>query len=480
MSDLHFPLHSHNVKFDTGIKYADPGVYYHFTSLPAFWSILEHESFWATQATFSNDTEELIKGRSIITQILSNVIQYAASCLSCNIPEMERVKQYCGAVSLSESEETRIKAALDNLNLVSQKQKEAYLKQLVQMLDIWQSRRLDCYIICVCKINDILSQWRGYCRNDGVSLGLAFERETPKMFVRSKDDAGEAAEANGIKLCAVWYCGDDTDQDKGELENVKNVILNYLTDKVLPETDFSPIAVLNFLSSISPYIKHVGFREEEECRMVFLKDDASRANVQLNADHVQYAVEKDNVQSPHLVVAFNPKDRSGKAAKVKKAAAASAATTGASGTTAAPASGTESLSKPQYIRFFPGESASEANTESFSNKLKEVLKGTHLSLNLMKSPVIKEKQIIIGPGDEVEQQKLFKLLDEAFNETADIDSRNVPIWCEGHLPIRTITVSPCQNQDEVVRSIRHYIDSQFFWMKYVKVSGSKIPFRRPK
>ena len=62
----------------------------------------------------------------------------------------------------------------------------------------------------------------------------------------------------------------------------------------------------------------------------------------------------------------------------------------------------------------------------------------------------------------------------------DLESERIKIWCEGHLPIRSIRVSPCENQEQVIRSLRHYCKHKKYWLKYVDVVGSLIPYRRPK
>ena len=42
------------------------GKYYHYTKFDGFWKILENESLLATQALFSNDSQEINKGKLIV------------------------------------------------------------------------------------------------------------------------------------------------------------------------------------------------------------------------------------------------------------------------------------------------------------------------------------------------------------------------------------------------------------------------------
>ena len=83
---------------------AKNGKYYHYTGFDGFWKIIENESLLATQALFSNDSQEISKGKKLL-----------------------------------ESSEKIINK--------------------VKRIDV------DGYILCFCKVNDKLSQWRGYCHN---------------------------------------------------------------------------------------------------------------------------------------------------------------------------------------------------------------------------------------------------------------------------------------------------------------------------
>lgn len=56
------------------------------------------------------------------------------------------------------------------------------------------------------------------------------------------------------------------------------------------------------------------------------------------------------------------------------------------------------------------------------------------------------------------------------------DTKDVKIWCEGHLPVRSITVGNLRNKEVVSESIRHYC-SQHYWLQSVDVRKSGIPFR---
>ena len=72
------------------------------------------------------------------------------------------------------------------------------------------------------------------------------------------------------------------------------------------------------------------------------------------------------------------------------------------------------------------------------------------------------------------QDKVFDILYNALHEKLKDDAPK--IWCEGHLPIRTITVGPRADKEQVKESIEHYC-KHTYWLKDVEVKASTIPYR---
>jgi len=90
-------------------------------------------------------------------------------------------------------------------------------------------------------------------------------------------------------------------------------------------------------------------------------------------------------------------------------------------------------------------------------------------------------QIVIGAGQDQRQWEVFEKVECVIGEACSDEERaKIKIWCDGHLPIRNIRVSPCINQEQVIKSIKHYCKHKKYWLKYVDVIGSSIPYRRPK
>ena len=69
-------------------------------------------------------------------------------------------------------------------------------------------------------------------------------------------------------------------------------------------------------------------------------------------------------------------------------------------------------------------------------------------------------------------QKLLKK--EEFNKEPEL---KIPVWCEGHLPLRKITVGPCPEQNSMLEAIRHYC-KHVYWLQDVEIQASTIPFRK--
>ena len=89
--------------------------------------------------------------------------------------------------------------------------------------------------------------------------------------------------------------------------------------------------------------------------------------------------------------------------------------------------------------------------------------------------------VVISQGKE--QKKIYEIVHKHVHELlknadfADEHILKIPVWCEGHLPIRKITVGPCPNQNGMLEAIRHYC-KHTYWLQDVEVQVSAIPFRK--
>lgn len=378
-----------------------PGIYYHYTSMQTLWAILESESLRATQARFSNDSEEIKKGIRIIKELCSQ-----------------------GA---------------DNS-----------FKKYADWLDDGGGEEIDCYISCFCGGSDVLSQWRGYCRNDGVSIGFSFDETRPHYYFQNASSDEQIAQK--IELFPVWYVGKKVDGNskiisEGELKNI-------LRKKILEIDESSDEqACKAFINATIPFIKHAGFCEEDEYRLLIqntLCKHSGNAIYPLD-DYIQY-YESEGVKKPYITISFGKK---------------------------------KALSSVRQIRLYGLQELAETELRRVmeSPPIMEKLRGKDgVEYQLINMDDWQGKpQIVIGEGEN--QKEIFKALDRILIGDTRQATRlfpDVKIWCEGHLPIHSIKVSPCENQKAVIESLRHYCAHNKFWMKYVDISGSETPYRRPK
>lgn len=375
-----------------------PNIYYHYTSLETLWAILGTETLRATQARFSNDSEEIKKGIRILKDLCS---------------------QY----------------------------NDGSLKKYVNWLEDRGEENIDCYIACFCGDSDILSQWRGYCRSDGVSIGFAFDKTQPCYYF--KDAADDEQEPQKVKLYSVWYVAEEGKNDKANKSITEEDLKGELSKRLKEFDELSTETCKKFMGNVIPLIKHAGFCEEDEYRLMIwntLSEHGGKNPFPLDK-YVRYS-DSDGIKRPYITISYG-KNRSDPYVKEVWLY------------------GIEKAGEQELRRILSMSFAGEDKKSMYQLECEDEWKET--------------PQIIIGPGEN--QQEVFEAFDRILTADANENVRlfsGVKLWCAGHLPIRSIKVSPCQNQKAVIESIRHYCVHQKFWMKYVEVSGSSTPYRRPK
>lgn len=380
---------------------APPRTYYHYTSLEALWAILETETLRATQARFSNDSEEIKKGVHILKELCS---------------------QHKGGL----------------------------LEKYANRFEDGDGEDIDCYIACFCGDSDILSQWRGYCRSDGVSVGFAFDEARLRYYFKDADD--DKQEPQEIRLYRVWYVAEEgkeyKEHEKPRLID-KETLKDELSKKLENLDELSTETCKAFMDTVIPLIKHAGFCEEDEYRLMILNTLSEHGGMNPSPldKYVRYS-EADGIKGPYITISFGKNRPAPHVEEVRLY-------------------GLEKSGEQELRRLLEASPAGEAGQAAYRLVCEDGWKGP--------------PQIIIGSGEN--QQQIFEAFDRILTANAKESTSLFPgvkLWCEGHLPIRSIKVSPCQNQKEVIESIRHYCVHQKFWMKYVEVSGSGTPYRRPK
>jgi len=313
---------------------------------------------------------------------------------------------------------------------------------------------IDCYIVCFCEEDDKLSQWRGYAQN-GISIGFDFSNIRPFYIMHIDEKEDEKIIYNACAQVAYF-----------DLETNSDTVLEW-TRLVKNEYSVDTKRWDRFLLNRIPFIKHKGFEEEEEYRLVFEGEELGPYIRYRNSDNMKlpYIVVKagSNIKRDDVIirVLFDTSSDDGKSClKCIK----------------------DSLSTRKKIKVIEcqnmGVSVNEKDCEGCIRTRKIDLESECIDEwsgcpGLDGYCFIKENAIIISDCKDQEEifMSLHYALHEKFGEMAP------KIWCEGHLPVRSITVGPSRDSDRVRESIEHYCRHKAYWLMDVEIKKSKIPYR---
>lgn len=379
----------------TPVKENDEDRYvYQYRSLENFWKIIESDSFWATNARFSNDYKEQQLGKQKIREIIGK----------------------------------------ENM----------------------EGTHGDCYIVCFCDEDDKLSQWRGYAE-EGVSIGFDFRNIRP--FCIEKDDGFQCIYNSCYKVVYV-------DEEKEKLQLIDSF-------KISGNLDKSNILYLKrHAPDIIPYIKHSGFEEEAESRLIFSDNDADLSQCiryrNINGIKVPYIVikAKNGKKEEKCVIRLQIKEKYTRDLKNKLLREFKK----------------EGISDVQIINCF------DENEEETDDMLCYgcTVRHGYIRRNAQDSRTrcAYHKSAVDGfygnafneiyLSDAQNQEEVCNFLHKFISDNEEY--KEVKIWCEGHLPIRKITVGSLKGQETVIESIKHYCKNNY-WLRSVEVSWSKIPYR---
>lgn len=352
---------------------------FHYTSMDTFWSMVGSDLMFARNVRFSNDSEEYKLGKEIVERLLT-------------FPNEEEQ---------------------------------------------------DLYMICFCTKRDLLSQWREYGRS-GVCLGFDLSGEeyytilsnsqTEKL--NKENHQFESFEKYAIpkhaghkececvylyaRILRVFYVG----KKYKSIKKKYKLINERLVDRELPKD--------KYLHYMIPYIKHKGFKEENEARLIF----------NLEPENTEYQInylEEGGIKKPYIKVEFGE-------IKQKRE--------------------NDCTLIVDHIEDFENE------FEKGIEKIKKDLK-----INILVDFVNKHSkgQIIIGCSEK--QKEIFERIDYLVQPWNFLNpNKKIKVWCKGHLPIREITIGPCPNKEDIREGILHYIRN-VYWLKYVEVKCTQIPYR---
>lgn len=331
------------------------------------------------------------------------------------------------------------------------------------------------YIICFCAQDDKLSQWRGYAPEGGVSIGFDFHTAVPFYVLEKDEDVTKRNSPTGyrtkyVQIGRVCYLRPRKDEEGDEYyQDCAGTIgcpvgLTDISEKNAKECR-------EFIGKHASYIKHAGFCEEDESRLVF-------RNVKgYFSECVRYKeAGKDGSRQPYIVVCAGNPEYNRKESVVRICIKADQIETqrilnclrAKLGSTAVDDCRCTTTQNDKTDSFCFGCTRRRWKGTSVTEPCRHQRATTGAQWGLHKD----ENSIIISQGNN--QESVFEIVHETVREMG----LQIPIWCEGHLPIRSITIGPCIHQKEVEESIRHYC-RHTYWLRDVKIKSSNIPFRQP-
>ena len=399
---------------------------YHYRNFESFWKILESDSFWVTNARFSNDDEEQQFGKNIIENLYNNI------------------------------GENKIKIHLNNITDLNEN-----------------------FIVCFCLEDDKLSQWRGYAAEGGVSIGMDFGYPVPFVVLKSNvnnevipDRSNSVLQYVGIDK--VVYLNPDDNNDNEKL--MSKLQLKNIPGLVGDGQDCINEAYINEIKKCAPYIKHAGFKEENETRLVFrnnqgiLNDcirykESSTTGIKTPYIVVKMGLQQDDITYCNIRICLDNSNSESDLAKILlNFFLKNKIYVNVQGCHFTYSHNLEYFCQGCTLKKFEGY-----YTQNRCNKNHDALARYTYALG-------KDKCIVISQGDN--QDKVYSMVKDALSELNDQEIyKGIKVWCEGHLPIRTITVGPCENQKNVIESIRYYCNHKY-WLNDVDIIKSNIPFRK--
>jgi hypothetical protein len=196
---------------------------FHYTTAAGLLGILQDANIWATDLRFLNDAQESIYARDIVV----------------------------GAV---EGMENPVRNPSHFAHENGENAIEEYARYQELVLRGLKGSEFGVYVACFCESGDLLSQWRGYGRDHGYAIEITKEALRDSV-------GGMPTYSPATGLFKVQYGLDAANEISGKaIEEMAGYNLNHPGVKA----HFSAMAI----SSMLAQVKHPGFTEEEEWRLV--------------------------------------------------------------------------------------------------------------------------------------------------------------------------------------------------------------------
>lgn len=383
------------------------GSLFHYTSREVFWKIIEDESFLARHILFSNDFEEYELGRNVIQEKLN--------------------------LHKSDNDDP----AEDN----------------------------ERYMICFCRDDDLLSQWRGYAKS-GIAMKFDFSLGTYHLgqeqfstyhcftlvnngkVPRKSELQGEDCKEI-LKKFEERYVSDSMVRDDKYIalsvtapyevyytgKNEENEKLNVALESLKQRDD-----VVAAAGKLTSYIKNRKFDEEKEYRLIFNLADLHNPSLESLIRRKLVYLDVDGVKKPNIRIEF------GDARECLE-------------------------EKPVKVYFKNREY--EPHLDSLAHDMRRNGSTAIIEPEQISHNALGENEILLGNGKN-QEKAAWKLYDLFMREKAVF--AQTKLWCDGHLPIRQIIVGPSKDAELMKKSIVQYRNN-IYWMKSIDVKVSEIPYR---
>jgi|GEM_PF-4107864 len=212
-----------------------PATLHHYTDSNGALGMLGREEMWLSHALFSNDKLELKVAQEIVERVVTDLLN-----------------------------SDRLRIDLDNPNLGITYAREFLFKLQYYIQN--KSVKVDVYIGCFCENDDLLSQWRAYANNSGYCIGVNAKQllnETKRIFSDAivyftRVSYDEKKWAEGIEQICNFIC--DTFLESSDLE----------VDVLSDNADMYSHMVTAEILVTAPFLKHPGFKEEQEWRLAVI------------------------------------------------------------------------------------------------------------------------------------------------------------------------------------------------------------------
>lgn len=220
-------------------KVSDNNKFYHYASVDAVKSILQHKeqvyTMWASHLSFLNDWEEFENGRELIFCVLEKFIKN-------NLKEDDN------------TEDTLFRQTVEKFLHAAQTADE----DICVDGEVIFSRNI--FVICFCQKENSLNQWKYYGKESGIAL--EFNLKECEYTGLTCDSSERSIQHSPYK---VIY--DDIKKEKILIK-----LVNKMYKEFLKNHDDKERTLLHSLADIyglCPLFKHKDFEDENECRLLF-------------------------------------------------------------------------------------------------------------------------------------------------------------------------------------------------------------------